>query len=229
MSRFLSLFVLTIIFTTVTHTQSRAQTPLPACRYDGLPTAHAEVGDWQRTLLDTIYKLPESYAPDDLAPVKEAGLSSDQTLRALLMNDLAQLLKDAAAAGYPLELQSAYRSYAYQAKTFDYWVGQQGLEAARRSSARPGHSEHQLGTAADFRGVGDKAPWDYDDWAETPAGAWLAANAPRYGFVMSYPKGKESVTCYIYEPWHYRYLGREAAAEIETSGLTLREWLWKEQ
>ena len=213
----------------MTHTQSRAQTPLPACRYDDLPTAHGEIGDWQRTLLDTIYKLPESYVPDDLVSVKEAGLDSDQTLRALLMDDLAQLLKDAAAAGYPLELQSAYRSYGYQAKTFDYWVAQGGLEAARRSSARPGHSEHQLGTAADFRGEGGKAPWDYDDWAETPAGAWLAANAYRYGFVMSYPKSKESVTCYIYEPWHYRYMGREIAAEIEKSGLTLREWLWKEQ
>ncbi len=224
MSRFLSLFGLLTLSLTMTH----AQTPLPACRYDDLPTAHQELDDWQRTLLDTIYMLPESYQPDDLASVKEAGLESDHTLRALLMDDLAQLLEDAAAAGHPLELQSAFRSYDYQAKTFDYWVAQQGLHAARRSSARPGHSEHQLGTAADFRSKGGKAPWDYGDWAETPAGAWLAANAHRYGFVMSYPEGKESVTCYIYEPWHYRYLGREAAAEVKESGLTLREWLWEE-
>ena len=213
----------------MTHAKTPAQPPLPACRYDDLPAAHQALGDWQRTLLDTIYTLPESYEPDDLASVKEAGLVSDHTLRALLMSDLEQLLEDAEAAGVSLELQSAFRSYEYQEKTFDYWVAQQGLEAARRSSARPGHSEHQLGTAADFRGRGGKAPWDYDDWGETPAGAWLAANAYRYGFVMSYPKGKESMTCYIYEPWHYRYLGREAAAELKESGLTLREWLWERQ
>ena len=215
----------------MTHAKTLAQASLPAsaCRYDDLPTAHGALDDWQRTLLDTVYMLPESYKPDDLASVKEAGLESDHTLRALLMDDLEQLLEDAEAAGYPLELQSAFRSYEYQQKTFDYWVAQQGLEAAQRSSARPGHSEHQLGTAADFRSKGDKAPWDYDDWGETPAGAWLTANAHRYGFVMSYPKGKEHVTCYIYEPWHYRYLGREAAAELKESGLTLREWLWERQ
>ena len=70
------------------------------------------------------------------------------------------------------------------------------------------------------------AAWDLDDWAATPEGAWLAENAWRFGFVMSYPRGKEAVTCYLYEPWHYRYLGRELAARVRASGLAPREYLW---
>ena len=104
-----------------------------------------------------------------------------------------------------------------------------GYAVALKESARAGHSEHQLGTTVDFRSYGGSAPWDYTDWATTKAGAWLKANAWKYGFVMSYPKGKTSVTCYAYEPWHYRYVGRTARGAIRASGLTLREYLWREQ
>ena len=68
-----------------------------------------------------------------------------------------------------------------------------------------------------------------DDWATTAAGAWLQQNAWRYGFVMSYPKNKRDLTCYVYEPWHYRYVGRDVAKAVEESGLALREWLWGRQ
>jgi len=101
-----------------------------------------------------------------------------------------------------------------------------GYEAALASSARPGHSEHQLGTAIDLRSYSGPPAWELEDWAATPEGAWVAANAHIYGFVMSYPKGMSDVTCYVYEPWHYRYVGRETAAAIHRSGLTPREYLW---
>ena len=104
------------------------------------------------------------------------------------------------------------------ASTFDYWVSVGGYEQALRTSARAGHSEHQLGTAIDVTSEGGAPPWEYADWATTPAGAWMAANAWRYGFVMSYPRGAYDVTCYDYEPWHYRYVGRDLAAEITASG-----------
>ena len=94
-------------------------------------------------------------------------------------------------------------------------------------SARPGHSEHQPGTALDLRIVDGPAPWS-GDFASTPAGRWLATNAWRYGFVISYPAGKSDVTCYAPEPWHVRYVGKTIAQEVEASGLTLREWLWRE-
>lgn len=202
---------------------------LPSCDYQDLVTPHRHYEDWQRTLLDPLYKLPETYNPPDLVSSTTVADITDKEVRALVVDDLKALLTAAAQNGTPLDLQSAYRSYAYQKSTFDYWVGLEGEEAALKSSARAGHSEHQLGTAIDFKSRGGPAPWDLEDWATTPGGAWLAENAYRYGFVMSYPKGKEELTCYIYEPWHYRYLGREAATQHRASGLTLREWLWEQQ
>jgi zinc D-Ala-D-Ala carboxypeptidase len=207
-----------------------AAAPLPACTYEDRLTPLSNLSDWPYTLLDPLYKLPASYVPDDLVSVTEAGVGADyMEVRSLVLPDLRALLAEAEAAGVALEVQSAYRSYAYQETTFAYWVEQDGLEAALRSSARPGHSEHQLGTALDFRSADGPPAWDLPDWAETPEGVWLAENAPRFGFVMSYPLGQEDVTCYVYEPWHYRYLGREVAAEVAQSGLTLREWLWHRQ
>jgi D-alanyl-D-alanine carboxypeptidase len=139
------------------------------------------------------------------------------------------MAKAARAAGARLAVQSAYRSYSTQVSTFAYWVRVSGYAAALKSSARAGHSEHQLGTTLDFRSYGGSAPWNYRDWATTKAGKWLKANAWKYGFVMSYPKGKTSVTCYAYEPWHYRYVGKQTAAAVRASGVTLREFLWRQQ
>ena len=204
-----------------------AQEPLPSCRYDDIATHYQDYSDWPLTLLDTIYMLPESYTPPDLVLTSEAGLSPDYKLRKLVIEPLKALLQAAKGAGHGLELQSAYRSFSYQKTTFESWVEKEGQAAALKSSARPGHSEHQLGTSLDFREVGGKAPWDLEDFAQTPGGAWLAEHAWKYGFIMSYPKDKADVTCYIYEPWHYRYVGVEVARAVKESGLTLREWLWQ--
>ena len=207
-----------------------AAAPLPPCRFQDLATREQSLSDWPYTVLDTSFKLADSYAPPDLVALTELGVGTDETqLRELVLPDLKALLEAADAAGSGLEVQSAYRSYSYQVSTFDYWVAQDGLAEALATSARPGHSEHQLGTALDFRSAGEGSPaaWDVPDWRDTPEGAWLAENAARFGFVVSYPKGKKALTCYTYEPWHYRYVGREVAAAVQESGLTLREWLWQ--
>ena len=217
-------FAVTLLILSLGQAQS-----LPSCDYKSLPTTHQGYEAWQRTLLDPLYKLTETYAPPDLISTTQIAEVADKQIRSIMAEDLKALLDGAEQNGTPLDVQSAYRSYAYQESTFKYWVDLEGEAAALKSSARAGHSEHQLGTAIDFKSHGGPAPWDLEDWAETPAGAWLAQNAYRYGFVMSYPEGKESVTCYIYEPWHYRYLGRETAAQVKESGLTLREWLWLQQ
>lgn len=200
--------------------------PLPACTYEDRETPLKTLDDWPYTLLDTVYRLPAEYAPPDLVSVNAAGFSSGLLVRELVLDDLSALKAAADAAGMGLEVQSAYRSFNYQETTFDYWAELEGYDAALRSSARPGHSEHQLGTALDFRSADGPPAWELADWGTTPEGAWLAEHAPRFGFVMSYPAGKEDVTCYIYEPWHYRYVGREVAQQVTKSGLTLREWLW---
>ena len=139
------------------------------------------------------------------------------------MPDFTALRAAATAAGTPLVAISAYRSYALQVATFDSWVKVGGYQQALRTSARPGHSEHQLGTAIDF-GDGSAAPWEYEDWATTPAEAWLASHAAEFGFVMSFPKGRTDVTCYAYEPWHYRYVGKALAQTLSEARVTLREY-----
>jgi len=200
--------------------------PLPSCAVADVPAPASGYGEWASTLLDTHFTLPPDYAPPDLVSTARAGLDESHRLRAVVIDDLAALVEAAGRAGHRLELQSAYRSYSYQQRTFQYWVDHDGYDYALRSSARPGHSEHQLGTVVDLRGAGGAAPWDVDDWAATPTGSWVAANAWRYGFVMSYPHGLEPQTCYVYEPWHYRYLGRAEARAVHDSGLTLRAYLW---
>ncbi len=206
-------------------TASAADT-LPACRYDDLETAFTSPDDWQRTLVDPTYMIDRSYLPPALVPVTDAGISGNGTIRSIVIPDLRAMATAANAAGAPIAVQSAYRSYATQVSTFNYWTREYGSDAALLGSARPGHSEHQLGVAMDFRSAGVAAAW-VSDWAMTPAGAWMAANAWRYGFVMSYPKdASPTKTCYRYEPWHYRYVGRDEAAAIHVAGTTLREYLW---
>lgn len=228
--RWINTLLLSVIFATATaQVVNGSGQALPACGYEDRPTTYTAYTDWQQTLLDTLYKLPADYAPNDLVPLRQAGLESDLLVREIIIADLRALVDEARALGHPLAVQSAYRSYDYQVRTFDYWVNLNGRETALVTSARAGHSEHQLGTAVDFRSQDGPAAWDLDDWAETPAGAWTVANAWRYGFVLSYPRNSQDTVCYSYEPWHYRYMGRELAAQIHNSGLTLREWLWTQQ
>ena len=203
----------------------RAPRP-PACRYDDILTSRRAYDQHAITLLDPIYMLPSTYAPTDLVDTGGLGLNGGYRVRTILASDLAAMAGDARATGAALQVVSAYRSYAAQVATFNHWVSVHGYEAALRRSARPGHSEHQLGTTLDFTSAGGTAPWNQADWATTKAGAWMAANAWRYGFVMTYPKGKSAAHCYDYEPWHYRYVGRELAAAVRDSGMTLREAIW---
>lgn len=204
--------------------------PLPACAVGDLPTPLSDPSDWGLTLVDTTYAIPSSYEPPDLVSADQAGLSRYFQVRSVMVADLRDMAAAASDAGASLGIASAYRDYAAQAWTFWYWVNRLGYEWGLLSSAQPGHSEHQLGLAIDFKEYGGPDPWTYYDFAtDTLAGEWLAANAWKYGFVMSYPLGQVARTCYRYEPWHYRYVGVEEAAAIRASGLTLREWLWPRQ
>lgn len=202
--------------------------PLPTCDYIDLPAARVGYGQWGTSVLDTVFRLPSGYAPGDLVDTSQAGLNGSYFIRAIAVQDLSAMIDAAGAAGARLAVQSAYRSYAGQVLTFDGWVSQVGYAEALKTSARPGHSEHQLGTAIDFKTVGGIAPWRYADWATTTEGAWLAANAWKFGWVMSYPQGTSAVSCYRYEPWHYRYLGRATAKAVHDAGVTPREWLWSQ-
>jgi D-alanyl-D-alanine carboxypeptidase len=204
-----------------------ARPPLPPCSYLDIKTRYHLLGQWRRTLLDSRLRVWKRYVPDDLVSVSTAGIGGDGRVRSLVIDDLRALAAAARRAGKAVAVRSAYRSYAQQDAVFDSWVEEHGMDYALRYSARPGHSEHQLGTTIDFKSYGGGDPTTHADWATTKAGAWMAANAWRYGWLMSYPKDKRSKTCYKYEPWHYRYVGRELAQAIHDSGLTPREYLWR--
>jgi D-alanyl-D-alanine carboxypeptidase len=179
------------------------------------------------TVLDRSYALPADHVPPDLVPASTAGMtgtSAPRLVRQVIVDDLGAMRAAWEAAGMTIEIESAYRSFTDQQATFDGWVTRIGEAGARLRTARPGHSEHQLGTAIDVISPG----WGgrFGDWAvEAAEGAWMAEHAWEYGFVMSYPADGVDDTCYGYEPWHYRWIGREAAAEHRASGLTLRGFL----
>jgi len=198
---------------------------LPACRDADEAATHAAYDEWQRTIVDTLSRLPKGYVPPDLVAITRAGLSGGGSIRLIAIADLKALAGAGRKAGVRLAVESAYRSETRQRRTYAGWVGASGEAEARRFSARAGHSEHQLGTAIDFKAAGGGSPWA-QAFARSRQALWLAANAWRFGWIQSYPRGAETQTCYGGEAWHYRYVGRDVAADVHTSGMTLRAWLW---
>lgn len=188
----------------------------------------AKDGDDLTVVVDKQHRLLQSYVPSDLVSPAQYGITvyGNVQLRKVLIDDLQQMYKDIEADGFDLMISSGYRSYSTQVTTYNYWLNynQGSVEAADAISARPGHSEHQLGTTMDF--VNSETNYQLTkDFGSTKAGRWLAANAYKYGFALSYPQGETEVTGYTYEPWHWRYIGREHALEWNQSGLTLVQFL----
>jgi D-alanyl-D-alanine carboxypeptidase len=191
--------------------------PLPACRIADIPTVPRGYDSWSTTLVDWLLTVGKDYRPPDLVPTSEAGIKGGGYIRAVAIDDLAALTKAAAKNGTPISVISPYRSYKEQVASFEGWVAKDSYEHAITYSQRPGHSEHQLGLAIDFKATGEASSLSYPDWATTTTGRWMLDNAWKYGWVLSYPKGRggalwSDAACFHYEPWHYRYLGRELAA-----------------
>jgi zinc D-Ala-D-Ala carboxypeptidase len=189
-------------------------------------------GDDLLVLVNKEYQLPSTYAPSDLVSIC-SNVSNIRCVnntnflaRNILISDLQNLANAAVNDGIDLSIRSAYRSYNVQVSTYNHWLSVNGgsVAATDRISARAGHSEHQLGTTLDFStneindGLGGT-------FASTRASKWLADNAWKYGFVISYPAGYEHITGYSYESWHYRYIGRENAQEMVNSGMILLQYL----
>ncbi|GAB3618816.1 hypothetical protein GCM10027417_00760 [Glutamicibacter endophyticus] len=161
---------------------------------------------------------PEDYVPENLVTVP----GSSDKLRADAAEAVEQLIADARAAGHPIKLISAYRSYNRQATLFAKYQNQYGTAYAERISARPGTSEHQLGLAADVGYSSGKCQL-HACFGDTPAGLWVAKHAVDYGLIIRYPEGEEATTGYKYEPWHVRYIGTEHAQAMEASKVSTFE------
>ena len=165
-----------------------------------------------RELVDKQHSLPSGYAPSDLVTLTDGSYRVNRAglmLRKVAAASLSEMAADARNSGITLVASSTYRTYDYQVEVYNRNVREIGQEAADRESARPGHSQHQTGLVVDFGSIDDS-------FALTAAGRWMAANASRFGWSLSYPDGYEAVTGYRWESWHYRYVGKELAAFIDT-------------
>lgn len=149
------------------------------------------------------YSLPADFAPGEL---------SDECMAAFSV-----MQKDASRLRLNIYISSGYRSYSLQQSIYNRYCREDGQALADTYSARPGYSEHQTGLALDLNTISQS-------FASTVAGQWIAAHCHEYGFILRYPKGKEHITGYMYEPWHLRYVGVEIAGKITESGLCLEEY-----
>jgi len=171
--------------------------------------------------------LPEDYVPNDLVvPDVRFPFTEDlpkKQLRAPAADALEQLFAAADETGFPLFAQSGYRSHERQVGLFTAYVSEHGEVEANQFSARPGESEHQTGLSMDI----SSETVNYQlvtDFGDTPEGKWVKDNAHQFGFIIRYPKGKEEITKYQFEPWHLRYVGEKAAKEIMENNITLEEY-----
>ncbi len=168
------------------------------------------------TLINKIYQVDSSYAPN-VYPVDGGYLRAEAKDAYLKMKD------QALANGINLIIGSSYRSYDYQKTVFNGYLANDPYSTVLTYSAYPGTSEHQTGLVIDFVEGGS---CDYlECFKDTKSGLWLKDNAYKYGFILRYPKGKENITGYIFEPWHYRYVGVDNATKIHNANITLEEYL----
>lgn len=173
-----------------------------------------------QVLINKKRKLKSDYIPNNLLLIHETYANEGKYLVKEARDQFEKLSKDAHLLGYRIIAVSAYRTYDYQETLYQDYLKTKGQDYADQCSAKPGHSEHQTGLAIDVMGSNE----DYDEFALAVEFPWLRDHAHRYGFIMRYPKGKETITGFKYEPWHYRYVGKEVAKIIYDKNWTLEEY-----
>lgn len=173
-------------------------------------------------ILNKFYKADSSYKGQELITVdKKYNLyNTSFQLSKECYEAFLKMYEDANTAGYAFKINSAYRSYEKQISIYNNWVNQDGIDEADTYSARAGYSEHQTGYAFDIRDY----PKTNDDYSKTKSFTWVSQNAHKYGFFIRFPKDKEYITGYQYEPWHYRYCGIECATYIYEHDITFEEY-----
>ena len=174
-------------------------------------------------LVNKFYYLDKDYIPDKLEEIDNAYSVSGKKLVNVARISFECLAKKAKEEGYTIRVVSAYRSYSYQTNLYNNYVSQDGVSEADKYSARPGFSEHQTGLAIDV----DNGISGFNNFESTKEYKWMLEYAYKYGFILRYPKDKEYITGYTYEPWHYRYVGVEIATFISKNNLTFEEYYFK--
>jgi len=168
--------------------------------------------------------VPAALIKPNVKPTKES-ISENTYMQPEAAHALEALFEGAQEDGITLYATSGFRSYSTQKAIFERKLDTMSEKAANASVAKPGYSEHQTGLAMDVEGHSSLGSGLIEDFGETVEGKWLAEHCHEYGFIIRYPKGKTDITGYIYEPWHIRYVGKEAAAEIAALDVTFEEYI----
>lgn len=174
----------------------------------------------QEILVNKHFYLEKDYVPDNLIELDQTISKGGIYLVEEARDAFQKLVKDAKKEGVSVRAVSAYRSYHYQASLYNRYVEKEGTSKADTYSARPGFSEHQTGLSLDI----DDTKVPFTEFEETESFQWMKSHAHDYGFILRYPKGKENITGYTYEPWHYRYVGRSLATSVKQKNLTWDEY-----
>lgn len=181
-------------------------------------------------LCNKYFKLPNGYEPSDLETISsEYFIGGNTSVRKLKKEAREQFEKLSAASiknGTPVYGQSGFRPYSMQTSLYNSAVASMGKSAADNDTARPGHSEHQTGLAID---VSSTKSGNMLSFEKTSSFTWMQNNAYKYGFILRYQKNKTNITGFMYESWHYRYVGIKVATDMHDnySGLTYEEYYYK--
>ena len=183
--------------------------------------------NWAIALVNEEHPLDTSYVPAEMTEIE-----SERSVDSRIADDLKQMLSDAKDAGLSMYVASAYRSYEKQREVFNNtiqdWISQgysplNAYDETKKSVAVPGTSEHATGLAVDI--ISSEYEALDDRQGDTEEQKWLMEHCWEYGFILRYPSDKSDVTNIVYEPWHYRYVGKEAAKEITEQNITLEEYV----
>lgn len=171
-------------------------------------------------LVNKKYKLEKDYIPKNLENIDNKYALNNMKLVKIAKEKFEQMAADAKKENLNIVAMSTYRSYEYQETLYNNYAKQDGKEKADTYSAHPGHSEHQTGLSVDVFNL--KEP--FTNFENTEEFKWMQKHAHEYGFILRFPKGKENITGYTYEAWHYRYVGIKHAKYIKENNITLEEY-----
>ena len=171
-------------------------------------------------IVNKYYKLDKDYEPEDLTVINSKFASGNQKLRKEAADKFEEMASDMLKENLKIYAGSTYRSYSYQEGLYNRYVKKDGFKEAETYSARAGYSEHQLGLAVDI--VNGK--WNYLSEGDKEY-TWLINNSYKYGFILRYPHESEYITGYVFEDWHFRYLGIDLATKVYNSKLTYDEYV----
>jgi len=173
------------------------------------------------TLVNKYYYLDNNYIPDNLETVSYEYSINNTKLNKDALENFITMAESAKKENIIIKITTAYRDYNFQNNLYNNYVNIDGKQLADTYSARPGYSEHQFGYSFDLT---NEEYTDFEGFEYTDEYAWLQENAYKYGFILRYPKGKEYITGYQFEAWHYRYVGIDIATYIHENNITYEEY-----